>query len=90
MNNEKRTNGQDMVKQDSEFEPDFTEIEIGRLTDAEYEMANLRHEIFLEEERAGRGTLDRQFEEELEQLLKTIKAEDGQTIESDPPGWPGL
>jgi hypothetical protein len=90
MNNEMRTNGQQMVEQDSEFEPDFTEIEIGRLTDAEYEMANLRHEIFLEEERAERETLDREFEEELEQLLETIKAEDGQTAESDPPGWPGL
>jgi len=90
MNNEKRTNGQEMVEQDSEFEPDFTETEVGRLTDAEYEMANLRHEIFLEEERAEQETLDRGFEEELGQLLKTIKAEDGQTVESDPPGWPGL
>jgi hypothetical protein len=90
MNDETRTNGQQMVEQDSEFEPDFTEIEIGRLTDAEYEMANLRHEIFLEEERAERETLGREFEEELEQLLKTIKAEDGKTVESDPPGWPGL
>jgi len=90
MNNETRTNGQQMIEQDSEFEPDFTDVEIGRLIDAEYEMANLRHEIFLEEERAERETLDREFEEELEQLLKTIKVEDSQTAESDPPGWPGL
>jgi len=90
MSDETRTNGRQTAKQDSEFEPEFTEAEIGRLTDAEYETANLRHEIFLEEERAERETLDREFEEELEQLLKTIKVEDGQTAESDPPGWPGL
>jgi hypothetical protein len=60
------------VDQLSGFEADFNEIEIGRLTEAEYELANLRHEMFLEKERAEREMLDREFEAELEQLLKTI------------------
>jgi hypothetical protein len=78
MNNKTRTNGRQTAEQDPEFEPEFTEIEIGRLTDAEYETANLRHEMFLEKERAEREALDREFEEVLEQLFKTIRAGDGQ------------
>jgi len=78
MINETRTNGRQAAEQESEFEPDFTEIEIGRLTDAELEMANLRQEMFLEKERSEQEALDREFEEELEQLLKTIRAGDGQ------------
>ena len=79
MKDQTRTNCRQTPEQDSKLEPDFTEIEIGRLTDAEYEMANLRHEMFLKKERAERETLDREFEQELEQLLKTIRAGDGQT-----------
>ena len=79
MNDHTKTNGRQTAEQESDFEPEFTEVEIGRLTDAEYEMANLRHEMFLEEERAEREALVRKFEEELEQLLETIRAGDGQT-----------
>jgi hypothetical protein len=79
MNDQTKTHGRQAAEQDSELEPDFTEIEIGRLTDAEYEIANLRHEMFIEKERAEREALDREFQEELEQLLKTIKAGDVQT-----------
>lgn len=79
MNDHTKTNGRQTAEQESDFEPDFTEVEIGHLTDAEYEMANLRHEKFLEEERAEREALDREFEEELEQLLKTSRTGDGQT-----------
>lgn len=64
---------QEAMNQLSGFEAEFNEIEIGRLTEAEYELANLRHEIFLEKERAEREMLNREFEEELEQLLKTIR-----------------
>ncbi len=86
---EKNTD-QEALDQLSGYEADFDEIEIGRLTEAEYELANLRHEIFLKKERAELEMLDRGFEEELEQLLKTIRADDGQAVASDPPGWPGL
>jgi hypothetical protein len=41
-------------------------------------MANLRHEMFLEKERAEQEALAREFEEDLEQLFATIKARDGQ------------
>lgn len=74
----------------SGFKTDFNDIEIGRLTQAEYEFANLQHELFLEKERAERETLDREFEEELGQLLKTIRAVDTDTNTIDPSGWPGL
>ena len=81
---------QEALDQQADFEADFSEIEIGRLTQAEYEFANLQHELFLEKERADQETLDREFEEELGQLLKTISAGDAETATSDPPGWPGL
>ena len=81
---------QETLDQRANFEADFSEIEIGRLTQAEYEFANLRHELFLEKERAERETLDREFEEELGQLLKTISAGDAEIATTDPPGWPGL
>jgi hypothetical protein len=64
---------QEAMDQLTSFEAEFDEIEIGRLTEAEYELANLRHEMFLEKERAEQEMLDREFEEELEQLLKTIR-----------------
>lgn len=83
-------NSQTTLDQWPEIEADFSEIEIGRLTEAEYELANLRHELFLERERAERETLDREFEEELDQLLKTIRPGDAETASSDPPDWPGL
>ena len=78
------------LDQRADFETDFGEIEIGRLTQAEYEFANLQHELFLEKECAERETLDREFEEELGLLLKTISAVDAETPSIDPPGWPGL
>jgi hypothetical protein len=81
---------QETLDQRADFEADFSEIELGRLTQAEYEFANLRHELFLEREHAEREILDREFEEELGQLLKTISAGDAETATSDPPGWPGL
>ena len=83
----KEMNGaQEALDQQADFEADFSEIEIGRLTQAEYEFANLQHELFLEKERAERETLDREFEEELGQLMKTIRTEDVKTAKSDPPG----
>lgn len=81
MNNETKSNGRLTAEEKAELEPDYTEIEIGQLNDAEYEMANLRHEAFLEKERAEREALDQEFEEELKQLFATIKAGDGQTAE---------
>jgi hypothetical protein len=81
MNDETKASGRLTAENNAELEHDYTEIEIGQLNDAEYEMANLRHEMFLEKERAERETLDREFEEELDQLFATIKAGDGQTAE---------
>ena len=87
----KEMNGaQEALDQQADFEADFSEIEIGWLTQAEYEFANLRHELFLEKERAELEMLDREFEEELGQLMKIIRTEDVKTAKSDPPGWPGL
>lgn len=68
-----KSTDQEAMHQLSGFEAEFSEIEIGRLTEAEYELANLRHEMFLEKERAERERLEREFEEELEQLLETIR-----------------
>lgn len=86
----KMNDAQEALDQRANFEADFSEVEIGRLTQAEYEFANLRHELFLEKERADREMLDQEFDEELGQLLMTISAGDAKTATSDPPGWPGL
>lgn len=83
-------NEQNVVQADDDYEADFMEIEIGRLTEAEYELANLRHEQFLERERAERERLDCEFEAELESLWKTIGADGKEAPASDPPGWPGF
>lgn len=77
-----------MIEED--YEADFTEVEIGRLTEAEYELANLRHEQFLERERAERERLDREFEEELESLWKTIGADGKDAPPNGPLGWPAF
>ena len=71
-------------------EPEYSEVEIGRLTEAEYELANLENELFLEQERADREPLDREFEQELDRLIKTIRADEDKASADDPPGWPGL
>lgn len=75
---------------EDDYEVDFTEAEIGRLTEAEYELANLRHEQFLEQERVERERLDREFEKELEALWKTIGADGKEAPAGDPPGWPNF
>jgi hypothetical protein len=83
-------NLREVSENEAEYEADFREVEIGRLSEAEYELANLQHQTFLEKERIERERLDREFEDELNQLLKTLKSEDDDTAKGDPPGWPGL
>lgn len=77
-----------------EFAPDYSEDEIGRLTEIEYETANLLHEIAQEREHAEQAELVRSFEEELERLFATIKPgepdADGESVPVNPPGWPAL
>lgn len=69
---------------------EYSEVEIGRLTETEYELANLEHELFLEQERVDRERLDRDFELELDQLIKTIRADEDKASADDPTGWPEL
>jgi hypothetical protein len=78
-----------VIESDSDFEPEFDEIEIGRLTEAEYEAANLRHELFLVREREETEILEREFEQELSQLFSLTKADEVGREQPDPPGWPG-
>jgi hypothetical protein len=66
---------------------DYSEAEIGRFTDSEYELENLRYKAFLDEEREEQESFEREFAEELDQLLATIR--DKRTdSDADPPGWP--
>ncbi len=81
---------QDARKGRPDEELEYSEVEIGRLTEAEYELANLEHELFLEQERADQKRLDRDFELELDQLIKTIRTDEDKAPADDPPGWPGF
>lgn len=90
MDDQTRSDNHQLLEGESDFEPDFEEIEIGRLTEAEYEVANLRHELFLAHEREELEVLEREFDEELSQLFSMTKADDVGRNQPDPPGWPGL
>ncbi len=90
MDDQTRSDNQQLLENQFDFEPDFDEIEIGRLTEAEYEAANLRHELFLVRELEEMEVLEREFDEELSQLFSMTKADDVGRNQPDPPGWPGL
>ena len=90
MDDQTRFDNRKVIKSDSDFEPEFDEIEIGRLTEAEYETANLRHELFLVREREEMEILEREFEQELSQLFSLTGADEVGREQPDPPGWPGL
>ena len=70
-------------------EEDYNEIEIRRFDEAEYETANRRFEAFLRREREDQELLEREFAEEIEQLLKLIR-KNRTDLAADPPGWPDL
>jgi hypothetical protein len=78
----------DARKERAGEESEYNDVEIGRLTEAEYELANLEHELFLERERADRERFDRDFELELDQLIKTIRPDEDKNSADDPSGWP--
>lgn len=90
MDDQTRFDNRKVIESDSDFEPEFDEIEIGRLTEAEYEAANLRHELFLVREREEMEILEREFEQELSQLFSLTRADEVGREQPDPPGWPGL
>ncbi|MBS1789660.1 MAG: hypothetical protein JST85_18190 [Acidobacteria bacterium] len=90
MDDQTRSDNRQLLESEFDFEPDFDEIEIGRLTEAEYEAANLRHELFLVREREELEVLEREFDEELSQLFSMTRADDVGRNQPDPPGWPGL
>jgi hypothetical protein len=90
MDDQTRSDNRQLFEDESTFEPDFDEIEIGRLTEAEYEAANLRHELFLAREREEMEVLEREFDEELRQLFSLTRADEVGREQPDPPGWPGL
>ena len=90
MNDQTRSDNHQLLEGESDFEPDFDEIEIGRLTEAEYEAANLRHELFLVREREEMDILEREFEQELSQLFSLTKADEVDRNQPDPSGWAGL
>lgn len=66
---------------------DYTEIEIGRMTDGGYELANQRFQAFLEQEKEEHGRLEREFADELEQLFAMLRKNRADP-NADPPGWP--
>ena len=90
MDDQTRSDNRKVIESPSDFEPEFDEIEIGRLTEAEYEAANLRHELFLVREREEAEILEREFEQELSQLFSLTRADEVGREQPDPPGWPGL
>jgi hypothetical protein len=90
MDDQTRFDNRKVIESDSDFEPEFDEIEIGRLTEAEYEAANLRHELFLVREREETEILEHEFEHELSQLFSLTKTDEVGREQPDPPGWPGL
>ena len=90
MDDRTRPDNRQLLEGESDFEPDFNEIEIGRLTEAEYEVANLRHELFLVREHEEMEILEREFEQELSQLFSMTRADEVGRNQPDPPGWPGL
>lgn len=69
---------------------EFTEDEIGTLTEEEFEAAQLRHEMFLIREQKEVETLEQEFEEELNQLMSLTHDDETENEQPDPPGWPGL
>jgi hypothetical protein len=90
MDDQTRSDNHKLLESELDFESDFDEIEIGRLTEAEYEAANLRHELFLVREREELEVLEREFDEELSQLFGMTRADEVGREQPDPPGWPGL
>jgi hypothetical protein len=76
------------AKNDDLFAGDeYNEIEIGRMTEGEYERANQSFQAFLEQEQEERGLLEREFADELEQLFAMLRKNRADP-NADPPGWP--
>lgn len=74
----------------ADFAPEFTEIEIGRATDEEYELALLHHEQARAREQEEMDALERELEEELLRLFRLSGTTEVEFEQPDPPGWPGL
>lgn len=72
------------------FAGEFTEAEIGALTEDEFEAAQLRHERFLIREQEEMDTLEQEFDEDLTQLFSLTHDDEMKQEQPDPPGWPGL
>ena len=66
---------------------EYNEIEIGRMTEGEYERANQSFQAFLEREQEERGQLEREFADELEQLFAMLRKNRADP-NADPSGWP--
>jgi len=66
---------------------DYSEIEIGRMTDLDYALAQKRFEAFLRQEREGQKKLEFEFAQELDELLATLRR-NRVDPNTDPPGWP--
>ncbi len=66
---------------------EYTENEIGRMTEGEYEFANRRFQAFLEQEQEERGRLESEFADEIEQLFAML-GKNRADPNADPPGWP--
>jgi hypothetical protein len=62
---------------------DFTDVEIGAVDTAEYDRAILRLEAFISGELEQNELLERELDDELNQLLLTLRKG-----KPDPPGWP--
>lgn len=66
---------------------EYTEIEIGRMTKGEHEIANRRFHAFLEQEQGECEQLKREFADVLDQLFALI-GKNRADPNADPPGWP--
>lgn len=90
MNDQARLDSRKTADDISDFGPEFDEIEIGRLSEVEYEAANLCHELFLACEREEIEVLEREFEEELSQLFSLSHLDEVGRKQPDPSGRPEL
>jgi hypothetical protein len=74
----------DTAENEGQFgDADFNDVEIGAIDDAEYDLANLRLKALIAGERKQNEILERELDDELNQLILTLRKE-----KPDPPGWP--
>lgn len=90
MNDRRESYDQSALAKLPDFAPEFSEIEIGCLTDDEYELASLRHELMLVREREEMEQLERELDEELSHLFSLTIFDGTDHKQPDPPGWPGV